>query len=74
MRRAFLVVLALLLAGAGLLYYLFGQDIARARAPLVGRSQVVDTTFGMSNTRNAVKAKQCSAFMAAAAASIRAST
>lgn len=46
MRRAVLVLVATLFAGFAALYFLFMQDIAKARALVVGRSQVIDATFG----------------------------
>jgi pimeloyl-ACP methyl ester carboxylesterase len=46
MRRAFVIILATLLAGFAVLYYLFTQDISKARALVAGRSQRIDTTFG----------------------------
>lgn len=46
MRNVLLVILAVLIVAAGLIYTLFARDMAEARARLVGRSQTIDTAFG----------------------------
>src|SRR5688500_13505666 len=46
MSRVLVVILALLLAGTGVLYYLFSQDISEARALVTGRIMTIDTAFG----------------------------
>ena len=46
MRRAILIVLVTLIVGASVLYFLYVQDIAKARALVAGQSQTIETRFG----------------------------
>ena len=46
LRRAVVIVIAVLLVGAGILWLVFQRDMSELRARVAGRSESVDTSFG----------------------------